>query len=68
MRFDESTLSRLKVLSDRRHKRYQSLLREFIVERLYEEEKREGLVGADTDVHRIAPKSRAAGRGRRAAI
>ncbi|MGI0128854.1 MAG: CopG family antitoxin [Thermoplasmata archaeon] len=46
VRFDESTLGRLKVLAGRRHKGYQSLLKEFVVERLYEEEKREGLVGA----------------------
>ena len=45
IRFDESTLNRLRTLAARRHKGYQSLLREFVVERLYEEEKREGLVG-----------------------
>jgi predicted DNA binding CopG/RHH family protein len=45
VRFDESTLRRVRVLAERRHKGYQTLLKEFIVERLYEEEKREGLVG-----------------------
>jgi predicted DNA binding CopG/RHH family protein len=45
VRFDDSTLERLKVLAARRHKGYQTLLKEFVVERLYEEEKREGLVG-----------------------
>jgi hypothetical protein len=45
LRFDESTLRRLKALAKRRHKGYQTLLKEFVVERLYEEEKREGLVG-----------------------
>jgi predicted DNA binding CopG/RHH family protein len=44
IRFDESTLERIKVLAARRHKGYQTLLREFITERLYEEEQREGLV------------------------
>jgi hypothetical protein len=44
IRFDESTLRRIKILAARRHKGYQSLLREFITERLYEEEQREGLV------------------------
>ena len=28
-----------------RHKGYQTLLKEFVMERLYEEEKREGLLG-----------------------
>ena len=44
IRFDESTLKRIKVLAALRHKGYQTLLREFITERLYEEELREGLV------------------------
>ncbi len=35
----------LRDLGFRLHKGYQTLLKEFIVERLYEEEKREGLVG-----------------------
>lgn len=45
VRFDDSTLQRMKALAQRRHKGYQTLLKEFVVERLYEEEKREGLVG-----------------------
>jgi hypothetical protein len=45
VRFDESTLRRVRVLAERRNKGYQTLLKEFIVERLYEEEKREGIVG-----------------------
>ncbi len=45
VRFDDSTLRRMKTLALRRHKGYQTLLKEFVVERLYEEEKREGLVG-----------------------
>lgn len=44
IRFDEDTLQRVKTLAVRRHKGYQTLLKEFVVERLYEEEKREGLV------------------------
>lgn len=44
MRFDESTIQRLRTLAEKRHKGYQSLAREFIVERLYEEERREGIV------------------------
>lgn len=45
IRFDDSTLRRMKALALRRHKGYQTLLKEFVVERLYDEEKREGLVG-----------------------
>jgi hypothetical protein len=45
IRFDDATLRRLKVLAARRHKGYQTLLKEFVLERLYEEEKREGIVG-----------------------
>ncbi len=44
IRFDESMLRRVKVLAARRHQGYQTLIREFIAERLYEEEQREGLV------------------------
>ena len=42
--FDEHTLARIKHLARRRHKGYQTLLKEFVTERLYEEEKREGLI------------------------
>ncbi len=45
VRFDEFTLKRLRVLAARRNTGYQTLLKEFVVERLYEEEKREGIVG-----------------------
>ncbi len=45
IRFDDSTLQRMKALAARRHKGYQTLLKEFVVERLYEEEKRDGIVG-----------------------
>jgi GNAT superfamily N-acetyltransferase len=45
VRFDESVINRLRVLAAHRHKGYQTLLKEFVMERLYEEEKREGLVG-----------------------
>ncbi|HEY4028001.1 MAG TPA: CopG family antitoxin [Candidatus Dormibacteraeota bacterium] len=44
IRFDDATLQRLRVLADRRGKGYQTLLKEFVLERLYEEEKREGIV------------------------
>jgi hypothetical protein len=45
IRFDETTMRRLKFLAARRGKGYQTMLKEFVMERLYEEEKREGIVG-----------------------
>jgi hypothetical protein len=44
VRFDEFTLKRLRELAARRNTGYQTLLKEFVVERLYEEEKREGVI------------------------
>jgi predicted DNA binding CopG/RHH family protein len=44
VRFDEFTLERLRALAARRNTGYQTLLKEFVVERLYEEEKREGII------------------------
>src|SRR5579863_1679747 len=44
VRFDTTTLERLRALAARRNTGYQTLLKEFVVERLYEEEKREGLI------------------------
>jgi len=44
VRFDQFTLKRLKSLAALRNTGYQTILREFIVERLYEEEKREGII------------------------
>ena len=45
IRFDDATIRRLKAVAARRHKGYPTLLKEFVIERLYEEEKRDGLVG-----------------------
>lgn len=45
IRFDESTIRRVRALAEHRGKGYQTLLKEFVMERLYEEEKREGLIG-----------------------
>jgi hypothetical protein len=42
VRFDAHTLDRLKAMADRRSTGYQTLLKQFVVERLYEEEKLEG--------------------------
>lgn len=44
IRFDEDTLERLKRLAERKGVGYQTLLKSFVGERLYEEEKRTGLV------------------------
>jgi predicted DNA binding CopG/RHH family protein len=44
VRFDDCTLQRLKNLAGRRNMGYQTLLKDFVVERLYEEEKREGVL------------------------
>ena len=46
VRFDDSTLSRLKALAQSRNVGYQTLLKVFVQERLYEEEKREGILSA----------------------
>jgi hypothetical protein len=44
VRFDQFTLRRLKTLAALHNKGYQTLLKEFVVERLYEEEKRQGII------------------------
>jgi hypothetical protein len=44
VRFDQFTLKRLKALAKLHNKGYQTLLKEFVVERLYEEEKRAGII------------------------
>ena len=43
LRLGDDLVARAKILAARRHTGYQTLLKEFIVERLYEEEKRAGL-------------------------
>jgi hypothetical protein len=44
IRFDQFTLKRLKALAALRNTGYQTLLKEFVIERLYEEEKRDGTI------------------------
>jgi uncharacterized protein (DUF4415 family) len=44
VRLDEDLSRRLKVLAHKKGKGYQTLLKEFVLERLYEEEKREGII------------------------
>ena len=44
IRFDADVVARLKAVAVKKHKGYQTLLKEFVSERLYEEEKREGII------------------------
>jgi uncharacterized protein (DUF4415 family) len=44
IRFDRDVVQRLKAIAKKKHKGYQTLLKEFVSERLYEEEKREGII------------------------
>lgn len=44
VRFDETTLQRVRALATRRHLGYQTLIKQFVAERLDEEEKRDGIV------------------------
>ncbi|HKH39317.1 MAG TPA: CopG family antitoxin [Rubrobacter sp.] len=46
LRLDSDVLERVRALAEIKHKGYQTLIKEFLVERLYEEEKREGLLPA----------------------
>jgi len=48
VRFDESILERLKNVAEIKGVGYQTLLKEFVSERLYEEEKREGIITLNT--------------------
>ncbi len=41
IRFDTDTLDRLQNLARQKHKGYQTLLKQFVIERLYEEEKKQ---------------------------
>jgi hypothetical protein len=43
IRFNDDVIARAKVLAAKRHTGYQTLIKQFVVERLYEEEKRAGL-------------------------
>jgi len=49
VRFDPTMLDRLRALAARRGQRYQTLLKQFVLERLYEEEQREGIVKPKRD-------------------
>ena len=44
VRFEMDVIKRLKGVAEKKQMGYQTLLKEFVLERLYEEEKREGVV------------------------
>lgn len=44
LRLDQNTLKRLRTLAHKKGLPYQTLLKSFVMERLYEEEKREGIL------------------------
>ncbi|HEU5317287.1 MAG TPA: CopG family antitoxin [Chloroflexota bacterium] len=44
IRFEDDVLRRVRTVAERKGMGYQTLLKEFVIERLYEEEKREGLI------------------------
>src|SRR5215208_4057968 len=48
LRLDSDVLERVRALAETKHKGYQTLMKEFVVERLYEEEKREGILSASS--------------------
>ena len=45
LRLEADTMRRLRALAAKKGTKYQTLLKQFVVERLYEEERREGLAG-----------------------
>jgi uncharacterized protein (DUF4415 family) len=58
LRLDSDVLERLRALAETKNKGYQTLMKEFIVERLYEEEKREGILSASsTEESRTGPET-----------
>lgn len=44
IRMDLDTIERLQKMAELKHKGYQTLMKQFVIERLYEEEKRSGVV------------------------
>jgi hypothetical protein len=61
VRFPADTVRRLKTLANRKGTGYQTLLKEFVIERLYEEERREGII-SEADRPPARPRRRAAGK------
>lgn len=64
VRFDDFTLERLKSLASRRNVGYQTLLKDFVTERLYEEEKRVGMLPASLEEASKPVKEREAAKPR----
>jgi hypothetical protein len=61
IRFETQVLDRLRDLARLRGMGYQTLLKQFVLERLYEEEQREGLVGPDRRPKASTARRRASG-------
>jgi len=58
LRLDSDILERVRALAEVKHKGYQTLMKEFVVERLYEEEKREGILSdSSTENPRTGPET-----------
>ena len=58
LRLDRDVLERVRAVAETKHKGYQTLMKEFVVERLYEEEKREGILSASSmEEDRLAPET-----------
>ena len=58
LRLDSDVLERVRALAEMKHKGYQTLMKEFVVERLYEEEQREGILStSSTEEARTAAKT-----------
>jgi uncharacterized protein (DUF4415 family) len=58
LRLDSHVLERLRALAETKNKGYQTLMKEFVVERLYEEEKREGILSdSSTEESRTVPET-----------
>lgn len=49
LRLEQNVTERLRVLAERKGTAYQTLLKQFVLERLYEEEKREGIINPATE-------------------
>lgn len=58
IRFDDFTINRLKNLAESRNVGYQTLLKEFVIERLYEEERRQGVLPQGQTVETESTKQR----------
>lgn len=68
VRFDDFTLGRLKDMAGRRNVGYQTLLKDFVVERLYQEELREGVLSAGEGEELVQTRKLAQSEGEQEAL